>query len=627
MAIFVLAISGLARGAEAPARVQFSRDVLPILSNNCYQCHGPDENARKAHLRLDLPDCLKAQAKSGLPVIAANKATESELIARITATEPSELMPPPKSNHKLTEAQKETLRRWIDQGARWGKHWAYETPERPSFPSLAKASRAKNGIDSFILSRLEKEGITPVGQANKETLIRRVTFDLTGVPPTLEEVSAFLSDDGPGAYAKVVDRLLASPRFGERMAMDWLDDARYADTNGYQNDFARTMWPWRDWVIHSYNGNQPFDRFVVEQLAGDLLPGSTLEQRIATGFNRNNRAVTEAGSIGEEWRVENAIDRVETTGTVFLGLTVGCARCHDHKFDPISQKDFYRFFAFFNSANDQGVYTEQRGNTGPVVAVPSPQDKQDLHQLEMSIAGKEKEIRNQESTLTRDQQHWEQQLPGKPDSPGTDWSFACPLNGDTHFTLLGGYRGHGEYGANKPLTWSTGPFGKALRLDGTNDSFLDAGPAVSLDRADRFSYGGWVKINGNGAVLSKMDDAKEFRGFDLLLLDGKVNVHLVHTWPGNSIKVETKEPLPRDAWTHLFVTYDGSSRASGITVYVNGRKAGLDVRENRLRDTIVTSEPLRLGKRSSGSALAGELADIRIYPRTLAPTEVEALVA
>ncbi len=573
-------------------------------------------------MRLDVPDCLKAQAKSGLSVIAAGKSAASELIARITSTEASEQMPPVKSNRKLTAEQIETLRRWIDQGAVWGKHWAYETPVRPAFPPVHDRAWPRNGIDFFILARLEKEGLAPADEATKSTLLRRVTLDLTGLPPTLEEVNAFLADRSPSAYETVVDRLLSSPRFGERLAMDWLDEARYADTNGYQNDFARTMWPWRDWVIHAINRNQPFDRFVIEQIAGDLLPGATLEQKVATGFNRNNRAVTEAGSIEEEWRVENNVDRVETTSMVFLGLTVGCARCHDHKFDPISQKDFYRFFGFFNSVNDKGVYTEQRGNTGPLVALPTPHDQKHLHQLGAAIEVAEKEVHKQESALAESQHRWEkEQAAHEPKAP-SDWSFSCPLNGDRKFTLLHGKSGEAQYSSRSKLSWAASPQGKALRLDGKEDSFLNAGQAVNLERTDRFSYGGWAKTNGDGAILSKMDDKADYRGFDLLVTGGKVAVHLVHKWPENAIKVETQQALPKDAWTNVFVTYDGTSKASGIAIYLNGQKAKLTVKENRLKATIASTQPLRLGKRSTASALKGELADIRVYPRTLSAAEV-----
>jgi hypothetical protein len=384
----ILLVAATARSAEAPPTVRFGRDVLPILSENCFQCHGPDEKARKAKLRLDTQEGARA-------VLTPGKDGKSKLLRRINAP-PEDVMPPPRTRRRLTAAQKDLLRRWIDEGGAWGKHWAYEAPVRPHLPALNDTSWPRNGIDAFILARLEKEGLSPSPEAPKETLIRRVTLDLTGLPPTPREVDAFLADTSPDAYERVVDRLLASPRFGERLAMDWLDAARFADTNGYQNDFARTMWPWRDWVIDAFNRNQRFDSFVIEQIAGDLLPAPTLSQKIATGFNRNNRTVTEAGSIDEEWRVENGVDRVETTATVFLGLTLGCARCHDHKFDPVSQKELYEFFAFFNSVNEKGVYTEQPGNVPPLLALPSPEDVRRLRQFDDAIAAAERAVKELE---------------------------------------------------------------------------------------------------------------------------------------------------------------------------------------------------------------------------------------
>jgi hypothetical protein len=360
--------------ADKPAPIVFSRDVLPIISENCLKCHGPDEKARKAKLRLDTREGV-------LGVVVAGKSSESELIRRVTAGSEDEVMPPPSSTRKLTTQQKEALRRWVDQGARWGKHWAYDTLQRPPLPTVHGSRWCRNAIDRFVLARLEQAGFAPSPEADKETLIRRVALDLTGLPPSLKEVDDFLADSSADAYEKVVDRLLSSERYGERMAMSWLDCARYADTNGYQNDFARSMWLWRDWVIDAFNRNMPFDQFTIEQMAGDMLPKATLHQRIASGFNRNNRTVTEAGSIDEEWRVENTVDRVETTAATFLGLTMGCARCHDHKFEPISQKEFYRFYGFFNNVNEKGVYTEQRGNVAPLVAISTPRDQARMTQL------------------------------------------------------------------------------------------------------------------------------------------------------------------------------------------------------------------------------------------------------
>jgi Protein of unknown function (DUF1553)/Protein of unknown function (DUF1549)/Concanavalin A-like lectin/glucanases superfamily/Planctomycete cytochrome C len=617
-ALLILNTNGFA--ADGPPTIRFGRDILPILSHNCFQCHGPDEKARKAKLRLDTN-------KGALSVVVPGKSGDSELIRRINE-DADELMPPPRTNRKLTAEQKETLRRWIDEGAVWGKHWAYEAVVRPSLPPVKDASWPRNPIDHFIIARLAKEKLTPAPEAARETLIRRVTLDLTGLPPTPHEVDAFVADRSPDAYEKVVDRLLASPRYGECMALEWLDEARFADTNGYQNDFARTMWPWRDGVIVAFNQNQPFDRFVVEQIAGDLLPHATLAQKIASGFNRNNRTVTEAGSIEEEWRVENAVDRVETTATVFLGLTMGCCRCHDHKYDPIGQKEFYQFFAFFNSLNEQGVYTEQRGNVPPLVTVVGQEDQKRMRQLDEAIAAAEQTVQEQEKTISGRQQAWEKEQQARPASiEPSDWVWHCSLNGDLHSLGADGKKSELVFRGKGQPVWSEGPVGKALKLDGMDTSFLDAGQAVVLDRTDKFSYGGWIKANGDGALLSKIDDSAAYRGFDLLLSNGKVDVHLVHNWPDNALKVTSQEPLARDAWVHVFVTHDGSGKAAGLKLYVNGRPVKLVVQNDKLRDTLATKQPLRVGKRSTSLALRGEAADIRVYRRLLTGDEVQAIAA
>ncbi|MBN9117573.1 MAG: PSD1 domain-containing protein, partial [Planctomycetes bacterium] len=350
--------------------VDFARDVLPILSDACFKCHGPDAQARKGDLRLDTKG--DALAKDG-PIVPGRSA-DSRLVERITSGDADLVMPPPKANKKLKPEQVAVLKKWIDQGAPWGQHWSFVAPVRPAAPAVRNPKfEVRNEIDRFVLARLERDGLSPSPRADKERLLRRVTLDLTGLPPTPEEVDAFLKDDAPAAYEKVVDRLLASPRFGERMAWDWLDAARYADSNGYQGDGERTMWPWRDWVVTAYNANRPFDEFTVWQLAGDLLPGPTREQQLATAFNRNHMINGEGGRIAEENRVEYVFDQTETTATVWLGLTVGCARCHDHKFDPVSQKDYYQLFAYFNQTPVTGGGGS--GQTPPVLDFASPEQE------------------------------------------------------------------------------------------------------------------------------------------------------------------------------------------------------------------------------------------------------------
>lgn len=345
---------GGAATADPPARVDFNREVQPILSENCYQCHGPDKAKRKADLRLDVEKEAKAK-RDETTAIVPGSSDKSELYRRLVTAEADDLMPPPESKKKLKPAEIQTLKRWIDEGAVWGRHWAFEPVKKPAVPRLANHPlQVTNPIDSFVVARLAKEGLIAAPEASRETLIRRVALDLTGLPPTPAEVEAFVRDGSPQAYERVVDRLLQSPHYGERWCWDWLDASRYADTNGYQGDPERTMWPWRDWVVQAINRNLPYDQFTIWQIAGDLLPDATVEQKLATGFNRNHMMNGEGGRIAEESRVENVMDRVETTGMVWLGLTIGCCRCHDHKFDPLTLRDYYGLYDFFNQTSEDG---------------------------------------------------------------------------------------------------------------------------------------------------------------------------------------------------------------------------------------------------------------------------------
>ncbi|MGB6043376.1 MAG: DUF1549 domain-containing protein, partial [Pirellulales bacterium] len=360
----------MATEAEAaPENVDFVREVRPILSEHCFECHGPDENTREAGLRLDLEKGAFGEADSGEIPILPGKPDQSELVRRITSDDEDARMPPAEHGKPLSAEQIDTLRRWIAEGATWQAHWSFIPPVRPHLPEVKELQWANNEIDYFILARLEQEGLQPSRRAERETLIRRATLDLTGLPPTLAEVDAFANDRSPHAYQKVVDRLLASPRFGEQWAWTWLDAARYSDTNGYQGDLTRTMWPWRNWVIDALNANMPFDQFTVEQLAGDLIENATVDQQIASGFHRNHPLNGEGGRIPEESRVEYVVDRVATTSTVWMALTADCSRCHDHKFDPLTQKEFYQLYAYFNNIDETGA-VDMGGNAKPVIEAP-----------------------------------------------------------------------------------------------------------------------------------------------------------------------------------------------------------------------------------------------------------------
>jgi len=408
LAIFVaLAVGTVAQAAS----VDFSRDIRPIMADTCFRCHGPDAGARKANLRLDLRDEALKPAKSGAVPIVPGKPEQSEVIRRLFAADPDDRMPPEKLRKPLTPEQKELFRRWIAEGAEYREHWAFTKPSAPRLPKVRRTSWPRTPVDRFILARLEQQGLKPSREADKRTLIRRVSLDLTGLPPTPAEVEKFLADISPHAYERLVDRLLASPRYGERMAQDWLDAARFADSNGYQVDRDREMWGWRDCVIKAFNRDLPFDQFTVEQLAGDLLPNPALDQKIATGFNRNHMINEEGGIIPEEFLVEYCADRVETTATVWLGLTMGCARCHDHKYDPLTQRDYYGLFAFFHNVSESGVgaYSEPiRRNTPPFQKLPAPDVEAKLAALKQDLEPLTESLTNLAATVLAGATEWEE---------------------------------------------------------------------------------------------------------------------------------------------------------------------------------------------------------------------------
>jgi mono/diheme cytochrome c family protein len=406
----LLLASSAVRGQGA---VSFTRDIRPILADNCFACHGPDEKQRKAKLRLDTRQGAFAK-RDGEAVIAPGKSDKSELFHRLSATEANEVMPPPRTNRKLTAAQIDLVRRWIDQGAVWSDHWAFTPPRRPPVPEVRNAKEAiRNDVDRFILARLEKEGLKPSAEASRETLLRRVSLDLTGLPPSLRDLTEFLADASPDAYEKAVDRLLKSPRYGERMALDWLDAARYADSNGYQSDGTRTMWPWRDYLIAALNKNTPFDQLTIELLAGDLLLNASREQKVATGFHRNHMLNGEGGRIAEESRIDYVVDRVDTTAALWMGLTLGCARCHDHKFDPFTQKDYYSLFAYWNSINESGA-VDRGGNANPVLTLSGPDEIAKQKEIADKIADLDKQLKTVVAKHLAGQGEWEARLAADP---------------------------------------------------------------------------------------------------------------------------------------------------------------------------------------------------------------------
>jgi len=608
------------------AEIQFARDIRPILSDNCFACHGPNSESRDADLRLDDQEAV-LDDRDGEPVVKAGDPDASSLWHRVTSTADDEVMPPADSNKKLTPEQIELIRQWIEQGAQWQGHWAFIAPQKPQPPEAPEQVTVHNPIDAFVAARLAEVDLKPSPEASRETLIRRLSFDLTGLPPTLAQIDAFVSDQSSNAYENLVDRLLASEHYGERMAIEWLDAARYGDTSVFHADGPRDMWGWRDWVIRSYNDNMPFDQFTVWQLGGDLLPNPTVEQRVATAFNRNHATTDEGGAIAEEYRVEYVVDRVKTTSTVWLGMTMECAQCHEHKYDPVSHKEYYQFYAFFNQTTDTGMQT-RGGNAAPTVAIPQPGIEADvtLHtgaasRLKKQIDEHIEAVKPKIAELKADSADDTAKLPADP----LAYFSLDEMKGDRVNDAVAPDRESKIHG--KPQ-WVEGKSGSALRTD--KNTYADLGDVANFKRDEQFSYGGWIYVENNAAsaAISRMDEGNAFRGWDLFLAGGKVSVHLVNRWPDNAIKVTTEKSVVKaKQWHHVLVTYDGSSKASGVKIYVNGKSQPWAIEQDGLSETIQTDKPLLLGRRSKSAQFTGRIDDVRLFARTLSESDATTLAS
>lgn len=626
--IVFLAWSTALASAAPVDPLSFNRDIRPILSENCYQCHGLDSAARKAKLRLDREADSRLELKSGVRAIVPGNLEDSELIHRITAADADERMPPTKAKKNLTPTQIALLRQWVKEGGKYEKHWSFIPPKAAPLPVVKQKNWPRNAIDHFVLARLEAEGLKPSTAADKATVLRRVSFDLTGLPPTLKELDAFLTNKSPKAYEKAVDRLLASPRYGEHMARYWLDAARYADTHGFFTDDERSMWRWRDWVINAFNRNMPFDRFTVEQLAGDLLPKPTVSQRIATGFNRNNMTTRESGVIDEEYRVEYVVDRLKTTSTVWLGLSIGCARCHEHKYDPISHEEFYQLFAFFNNVPETGLQRSV-GNAPPLLKIPASDFKARLDEMRRNLTAAEAAFKQLEPELVAAQLNWEKTaLVNLPDPPakGLVKHFNMEKSDQTFRPEILRKQPNEGRQAGKP-DLQPALLGVAASFDG--DAVIESKGGINFDQTDAFSYGAWVNLTSGSpaCVISKNDDVINLRGFDLMIRKGKAVAHLIHKWNSSAIQVMTKTSIPRNQWQHIMVTYDGSGKAAGVKIYRDGEPQPLDIRHDSLQGTIRTEQSLRIGRRSTSAAFVGWIDEVGIYDRELASDEVRRLVA
>ena len=606
---FVLPASGQA------APLQFNRDIRPILSDKCFHCHGPDPKKRDSGLRLDIrEETLKE--RDGIFAIVPGKPDESDLCVRIASDDKEEQMPPPKSKlARLTKAEVATLRQWIAEGAPYEKHWAFNTLQPNAAPE----------IDALVVKGLAERGISPQPEADASTLIRRVSFDITGLPPTPAEVLAFVNDKAPDAYGRLVDRLLASPRYGERMAVDWLDISRYADSYGFQVDRERDVWPWRDWVIRAFNENLPFDKFITWQLAGDLLPNPTDDQILATAFNRLHQQEAEGGSVEEEYRVEYVADRVQTFSTAFLGLTFECARCHDHKFDPLTQKEYYQFFSMFQNIDEAGLYSYFTNSPPtPTLALADEGMKQKLAALVAIAAEEERKLAALRDSKRDPLAAWLGSRPSEVKAGGEIAGFGFEalekgklanwIDAKQPATLKGG---------NKLVP---GKVGKAVEFTGDDAVDLTVG---NFHRNEPFSVSLWLKTpdKKDRAVVFHRSQAwtdAASRGYELLIEDGKLKWSLIHFWPGNAISIRAKADVLLNAWTHVVVTSDGSSRAAGLRLYVDGKLAPADVIKDALTRDITGGghDTISLGERFRDRGFTGGAIDeFRVFGRELTPIE------
>ena len=618
--VIALVVCGAPLAVAADRAIEFNRDIRPILSDKCYTCHGPDAANRKTKLRFDVESGAKIELAKGRMAIVPGGPSKSEVYRRITSTDTATRMPPAyMGREKLSDREIDLFRRWIEQGARWEQHWAFIPPKRPALPEVREKSWVRNAVDAFVLARLEQEGLPHSPEADRRTLIRRVSLDLTGLPPTPAEVQTFLNDTSTDAYEKVVDRLLASPRYAERMAFRWMEAARYGDTNGYQTDGVREMWRWRDWVIDAFNRNMPFDQFTVKQLAGDLLPNATLDDRIATAFHRNHRTTAEGGIVPEEFRVEYVADRAETTSTVWLGLTVGCARCHDHKYDPIKQKEYYQLFAYFNNVPEKGL-VYNFGNEEPYIKAPTADQQHHLDELDANVREAEAQWQSLAPKVSNAQQKWERKV-ARSKSP--DWTvtegltFHSPLAGKGSSVEVGGCA-KDEADCDLPVV--DGPAGKARQFDGKR--FLESDGAVAnFDYLQPFSFAAWIKPESNrGAILSHYEDYFEGQGHGLYLIDGKIRLQVIFRWTDIGLRVETVNPVKLKQWQHVLVTYDGKRKAAGVHIYLNGEEQRLTVLFDELTWPMDFKLPLRIGA-GGGLRFQGAIDDVRVYRTALTPEQ------
>lgn len=639
--------SDVAFKESLPDVVDFNYHVKPILSDTCYLCHGPDVANAKAGLSLSNFDSATShKTDDGLAALVAGSAKNSAAYRRIMSDDENMVMPPPESNLSLSAREKALIGKWIDQGAKYKKHWSFITPEKTALPTPANSGWAANPVDNFILKAIEDKGLTASPRADKETLIRRVTFDLTGLPPTLEEIDAFLADTSPDAYQQVVERLLSTPAFGERLATEWLDVARYADTHGYSTDFYRDMSPYRDWVIEAFNQNMPFDEFVTWQLAGDLLPDPTKEQVLATAFNRIHAQNGEGGIVNEEFRVEYVKDRVQTVGTGLLGLTMHCAQCHDHKYDPISAKEYYATTAFFNNIEESGQISYD-ANDMPVPTLLLPTDTQQA-QLERITTKINALTQQMDSRYTADSNEFKQwvnsNLPSNTrninqslaayfplKASDSNESIANQVNNDAPGKVIFGSDPKKKVGDAMVHIKDDGR--EAIVLNGDDPLYF---PTVNgFERAKRFTISLDTQIPDSleeGVLFhyNKAGILYNFKGFDVSIQDGRWLVRFAHTYPFNAITLTSAEKVKRNQWQNVALTYDGSSKAAGVHFYIDGQPLKMQVEKDNLykdfkhtHEGVLKEMGLKIGARWRSRGTPDTLVDnIRVYDTDLTMVEV-----
>ncbi len=628
-----------------PETVDFDFHVKPILSDKCFACHGPDEEARKADLRLDIEDeAFGALDNGDGKAFKKGHAMGSVGVKRMLSANPEDIMPPPESNLSMTKEEIAMISKWIDQGAEWKDHWAFTSPVKPAIPSdMTDQWTGPNEIDYFTFQKIKQSGLSPSTQANKERLLRRVYLDLTGLPPTVQQLDEFLADDSNDAYEHVVDFLLSTNANAERLTMEWLDVARYADSHGLHADGWRSMWPWRDWVIDAFKNNKPYDEFVTEQLAGDLLENPTKDQIIATAFNRNHTMTAEGGAIDEEWRLSYVFDRAETFSTAFLGLTMNCAKCHDHKYDPISQNEYYQLTAFFNNVREIGM-TGDDGNYGPTILLTDDATDELLQNIEDKITAKEEELGSLEGDV-ENITNYIKSLKNGNDPEGLVSHFPLDTKQETKDD-----KGNTMYSfdRNKKITTRgnaeivDGKYGKAVKFD-TDYSELYIQDLGVVEAIDPFSFSIWINTNQKDKkktqyIVGNSSEKNSFwRGWEIEL-DGKnkVSAQLIHSKPHNLIHVKSNQEIPLNEWTHIGLTYDGSSTAKGMTLYINGEQAESTIVFDKLYKSthpvtvathIKNNPALRLGKSGrhytgENGLFVGSIDDVKFFERELTPLEM-----